>query len=320
MRAKEQFLQELYDIYGVNEDLEKLVNKYVITKQESRRTSLKNKINQFLIAKQIDNLSPRTIENYKLQLFTFESFIKKAVNHITTEDIREYISYLLVERKLKLNSIETYIAYIKTFFGWCYIEEIIKKDPTIRIKSSKFIKTNTRNSLKIEEQERIREICKDIREKALIEILLSTGCRLSELSNITIDDIDINSRSIKVLGKGNKERIVYFSTKAKLYLQEYLSTRKAEDDYLFVSKKAPYIKLKARAIQKIIKMIGIRARLNFNLHPHLFRHTFATNALNIGMDIVTIQRLLGHSNLQTTQIYAKMSQETIKNEYMKYIK
>ncbi|MGP1412213.1 MAG: site-specific tyrosine recombinase/integron integrase [Peptoanaerobacter stomatis] len=320
MRAKDELLQELFDIYGANEDIEKLVNKYVITKQESKRTSLKNKINQFIIAKQIDNLSVRTLENYKLQLIQFEKYIKKPVNQISTDDIRTYISYLSSDRKIKLSSIETYIAYIKTFFAWCSSEEIIKKDPTVRIKSSKFTRINTRNSLKIEEQEKIRDICKDIREKAIVEILISTGCRLSEIANINIDDVDIYNRSIKVIGKGNKVRTVYFSTRAKLYLQQYISTRKGDENALFVSKKAPYIRLKGRAIQKIIRQIGLRAKLNFNLHPHLFRHTFATNCLNIGMDIVTIQRLLGHSNLQTTQIYAKMSQETIKNEYMKFIK
>ena len=321
MRAKQELITELSNMYSFNiDEMEEILNKYIITKQESKRTSLKNKINQFIIAKQIDNLSERTLDNYKLQLNQFEKYIRKPVNQISTDDIRNYISYLSTDKKLKLNSIETYIAYIKTFFVWCYAEEIIKKDPTVRIKSSKFTRINTRNSLKIEEQEKIRDTCKDIREKTLVEILISTGCRLSEIALVDIDNIDINNRCINVLGKGNKERVVYFSTRAKLYLQQYLNSRKEDEKALFVSKKAPYIRLKGRAIQKIIKQIGVRAKLSFNLHPHLFRHTFATNYLNMGMDIVTIQRLLGHSNLQTTQLYSKMSQETIKNEYMKFIK
>lgn len=319
MSTKDELMQEIASRVGYAIDLSDIFKNYSITREKQyRRTNLKIRIEQFITAKRIDGLSEKTLSNYRQQLEMFAKQTRKAVNQISTDDIREYIVYLAKDRNIKQSSVDTYIAYLKSFFAWLTVEEIIKRDPTMKIKSGKFDKRSSRKSLKIEEQEKIREACKDKREKSLIEFLISSGCRLSEIVNITISDINFEEKSGIVTGKGNKKRKIYFSTRCNMYLQEYIQERKGDNKALFLSKKRPYENLDKRSIQKIIRDIGNRINLK-NLHPHIFRHTFATNCLNMGMDIVTIQRLLGHSNLQTTQIYAQLSDENIKNEYRRFI-
>lgn len=321
MNAKNELIKEINELLGYDVELEEILKKFVIRKEKKyNKISIHTRIEQFIVAKQIDNLSQKTIDNYKLTLNIFANHIRKTVNTINTDDIRDYIVYLSHERRIKQSSLDTYLACIKSFFNWLQSEEIINKNPTLKIKSGKFDKISTRKSLKIEEILLIKDSCKNIREKSIIEFLLSTGCRLSEVINLNIEDIDFIEQSIKVLGKGKKQRIVYFSTEAKIYLTQYLQQRKGNSDAIFTSIKKPYERLNQRALQKIVRNIGVKAGLKNNIHPHLFRHTFATTLLNKGMDIVIIQRLLGHSNLQTTQIYAKLDTDRIKYEYKKFIK
>lgn len=151
-----------------------------------------------------------------------------------------------------------------------------------------------------------------------MEFLVSTGCRLSEVAQLNVADLDFNNRSVTVTGKGNKERPVYFSIRARLMLQEYIKERKGGEG-LFVSSKTPYLPLKPRAIQRIIHGLSVRAGLDARVHPHLLRHTFATHALNSGMDVTAIQQLLGHENISTTQIYAAMNEDVIRHQYNKYV-
>lgn len=318
MNIKENLMQEIAGRVGYSIDLRDIFENYIITKgSKYKRSNLKMRVEQFIVAKQIEGLSEKTLQNYRQQLEMFANRIKKSVNQISSDDIREYVFYLTNERKVKQRSLETYMAYLKTFFSWLVTEEVIKRDPMKKIHSGKLDKSTSRRSLKAEDQEKIRECCRDIREKSIVEFLISTGCRLSETININVSDVNFDERSVIVTGKGNKRRKVYFSIRCNLYLQQYLATRRFESEALFASRKRPYGRLQKRSFQKIIRQLGELSGLPFNLHPHLFRHTFATNCINIGMDIVTIQRLLGHSNLQTTQIYTHMSEENIKNEYRK---
>ena len=187
-----------------------------------------------------------------------------------------------------------------------------------KIKSLKLDKKGARQALTVEELERLRDACRGYREKALVEFLVSSGCRLSEVAQLNVSDLDLIGRTVRVTGKGDKDRVVYFSVRARLMVQEYIVQRKGGDG-LFVSSKSPYEPLKPRAIQRIIRAISERAGLEKHVHPHLLRHTFATLALNGGMDIAVIQRLLGHENIATTQIYAEMSDETIRHQYNKYV-
>lgn len=272
----------------------------------------------FLAAKKIDGLSARTIKNYRYNLELFAGKVNKHITKITTDDIREYITYLFDERGLKENSVQTHINTLRTFFAWMSMEGVVRKNPMLKIKSFRIDKKGARHALTPEELERLRDACQTYKEKALVEFLVSTGCRLSEAAGIQLAAINWRERCVTVHGKGNKDRTVYFSVRAKLMIDEYIRQRKG-GDALFCSMRTPYPALQPRAIQRILQLIGERAGLSHRVHPHLLRHTFATHALNSGMDITVIQRLLGHEDISTTQIYASISQETVRHEYDKFV-
>lgn len=279
---------------------------------------MKRRIKHYLGAKKIDGLSARTLANYRSHLELFASKVTKSTAKITTDDIRGYIAFLDETRNLKETSLQTHINSLRAFFGWLTMEEKIKKNPMSKIKSIKIDKVGARQALTVEELERLRDACVTYREKALVEFLVSSGCRLSEVAQLNVSDLDLIGRTVRVTGKGDKDRVVYFSVRARLMVQEYIVQRKGGDG-LFVSSKSPYEPLKPRAIQRIIRAISERAGLEKHVHPHLLRHTFATHALNGGMDVTVIQKLLGHEDVSTTQIYAEMSDETIKHQYNKYV-
>lgn len=290
----------------------------VIRETEGERNDLLKRIWQYLGAKRIDGLSQRTLANYKYTLEMFMDRVKKPVSKISTDDIRTYITYLSEVRGLRETSLQTHINTLRAFFGWLLVEEKIKKNPMLKIHSLKIDKKKARTALSAEELERLRDACEGYREKALVEFLVSTGCRLSEVAALNFDNLNFADRSVTVHGKGDKDRLVYFSVRARLMLQEYKAERKGGEG-LFVSSKTPYLPLKPRAIQRIIHAISERAGLAGRVHPHLLRHTFATMALNSGMDVTAIQRLLGHEDISTTQIYAAMSEDLIKHQYNKYV-
>lgn len=301
------------------ETLNEVLKDYNILREgDEEKSDLKKRISYYLGAKRIDGLSPRTLDNYKYTLEIFAQRVNKSVSKITTDDIRGYITYLGETRNLKETSLQTHINVLRAFFGWLLTEEKIKKNPMLKIRSLKLDKKNARQALSAEELERLRDACQGYREKALVEWLVSTGCRLSEAAQLVVEDLDFTERTVLVRGKGDKDRLVYFSIRARLMLQEYIKERKGGDG-LFVSAKAPYQPLKPRAIQRIIHAISERAGLAGRVHPHLLRHTFATQALNAGMDVTVIQRLLGHEDIATTQIYATMNEDVVKHQYNKYV-
>ena len=242
----------------------------------------------------------------------------KSAARITTDDIRGYIAYLDETRHLAETSLQTHINTLRAFFGWLHVEEKIKKNPMSKIKSLKLDKKGARQARSVEELERLRDACEGYREKALVEFLVSSGCRLSEVAQLSASDLNLTDRSVQVTGKGDKDRAVDFSVRARLMLQEYIRERKGGEG-LFCSGKSPYQPLKQRAIQRIIHNISERAGLAARVHPHLLRHTFATHAINGGMDVTVIQKLLGHEDVSTTQIYAALNDETIRHQYNKFI-
>lgn len=301
------------------EAVENVLKDYTIIREaDDGKSDLKKRITYYLGAKKIDGLSPRTLANYRYTLEMFSGRVEKSVGKISTDDIRAYITYLSEERGLAETSLQTHISVLRAFFGWLYAEEKIKKNPMAKIKSLKLDKKNARQALSVEELERLRDACVTYRDKALVEFLVSSGCRLNEVAQLRVADLNFGERTVTVLGKGDKERTVYFSVRSRLMLREYIEGRKGGDG-LFVSMKAPYDPLKPRAIQRIIHTLSQRAGLGSRVHPHLLRHTFATLALNSGMDVTVIQRLLGHENIATTQIYASMNEEIVKHQYNKYV-
>ena len=324
MNAKTELIKRLSDTFSggtplTAEALTAIMKDYNITREsDETRSDLRRRIKYYLGAKKIDGLSERTLKNYKANLESFAAKVEKSTAKITTDDIRGYIAYLDEPRHLKETSLQTHINTLRAFFGWLTVEEKIKKNPMAKIKSLKLDKKGARQALTVEELERLRDACVTYREKALIEFLVSSGCRLSEVAQLRAADLNLADRSVQVTGKGDKDRVVYFSVRARLMVQEYIVQRKGGDG-LFVSSKSPYEPLKPRAIQRIVRSLSERAGLEGRVHPHLLRHTFATHALNGGMDVTVIQRLLGHEDVATTQIYAELNEEGVRHQYNKYV-
>ena len=241
--------------------------------------------------------------------------VPKATDEVTTGDIRIYLSEF---EHIKTSTISKRLSILKSMFGWLASEGIILKDVTKQIKPPKK-ESRVPKALTIEELEMIREACVTPRERALMEVLYATGGRLSEIQKMSRGDIDYQAMSVLVVGKGNKERPIYFSFKAMFHLKKYLAKRTDNDPALFVSERKPYRRLSDRGIQREVKVIADRSEVTKNVHPHIFRHTFATLMLNNGADLVAVQGLLGHVDPATTQIYASMSDEKRKQSHHQYL-
>ncbi|MEG0944825.1 MAG: tyrosine-type recombinase/integrase [Angelakisella sp.] len=293
------------------------IGRYTVHGMEAA-CSFDDSLKLFLSAKRVDGLSDRSLHEYERLLTSFNGFVELPPAHIRTDDIRKYLAYLSMDRHLKKSSIQTYINTLRSFFSWLRVEEQIEKSPMDRIKSTHIDKKAARRPLAPEDLEKARNSCQTTLEKAVFEVLVSTGCRLSEITNIPMENIDFRGRSISVIGKGGKSRTVYFSARAKLAMQNFLATSHNQQ-ILFTSLRSPYNPITGRRVQRLLQLIGERAGLSDRLHPHKLRHTFATNALNGGMDITVIQQLLGHEDLDTTQIYAKLSTDSIRNAYDRFV-
>lgn len=319
MEAKRELVDQLAALMpDMAEEIARIVGEYRISRENRKdRRSLQRSVDSFLAAKKIDGLSTKTLKNYREMLGAFSASVDKPAARITTDDIRAYIGQLAA-RGLRDSSIQTHINTIRSFFAWLDMEELIKRNPMRRIKSLKIDRMAARRPLEPEEMERLRDSCQTYKERALVEFMASSGCRLSEVIGIRIDQVDWKRRSVKVLGKGHKERVVYFSVRACLMLQEYISRRKGGQT-LFASSRTPYAPMSPRAVEKALQRIGERAGIARRVHPHILRHTFATEALRGGMDLTIIQRLLGHTDPKTTLIYAELQPEAIRYAYEKII-
>lgn len=309
------------DQLKVRNILYECINDYEITTRETSlvASDIPDRINMYLAVKKLDGLSEKTLYNYKLHLKRFASIVIKPLSVITTNDIRLYLAMLSKSKNLKQTSMGGEISILKSFFSWLTDEEIIEKNPMKKIKNVKKEK-RLRKSLTQEELELLRDSCKTVRQRALLEFLFSTGCRVSEISNTDIQDINWNKEELNVIGKGNKERTVFINAKAKLYLRKYLKEREHIDNpALFVASKKPYNRLGVRSIEKEINAIGKQAGFDKSIFPHLLRHTTATLALKSGMSLTSIQQLLGHDDPSTTQIYAETNNQDVKHEYNKYL-
>lgn len=297
----------------------KIMREYdVQTAQVYDRSNLPRRVEAFLAAKRIDGCRPKTIKGYRERLKLFMTQCSKLVQQITTDDLREYLAYLVDERHLMDNSVQAHINTLRSFFSWLVDEDNIRKSPMRKIKSLKIDKLRSRHPLTAEQLELVRDGCRGYKEKALVEFLVSSGCRVSEVAGLRVDDIDWRDRKCKVIGKGNKERTVYFSVRAKLMLQLYIAERRG-GEALFASSRAPYEPLTDRGIEKMISKLGKRIGMERPLYPHLMRHTFASHALNCGMELTIIQHLLGHSDPKTTLIYAEIDPIRVQYEYNRMI-
>ena len=277
---------------------------------------MQNYLQEFLDVKALEGCSKATIENYKFNLNKFLLGVGKDPIEIATQDIRKYLADYKRERGVSNTTLDNMRRVFQSFFTWMHREGYIIKDPCAavnKIRADKVIK----NPYSDEEMELMREAAKNLREKAIIEVLYSTGMRIGELEKLNKDDIDfVNGKAI-VFGKGAKEREVYFNVKAQLALKKYLENRNDTNEALFVGLQSPYNRLKVSTYEKILRELGDRCGVH--CHPHRFRRTCATILLNKGMPIQEVSKVLGHAKLETTMIYCEIDQQSVATNHKKYM-
>ena len=276
-----------------------------------------NMIDAFLSSKEIEGCSERTIKYYKETIYTFYSKFDVSIKKISTEEIRKYLSDYRCNSLCSSVTIDNIRRVLSSFFSWLEDEDYIIKSPIRRIHK---IKTPTivKETFTDENLEILRDKCNNIRDLSLLEILISTGIRVGELVNLNISDINFEDRSCIVLGKGNKQREVYFDAKTKLHLKSYIDNRTDNNDALFVSLRKQYQRLSISGVELIIRTLGLNSNLK-KVHPHKFRRTLATVAIDKGMPIEQVQKLLGHVKIDTTMNYAMVNQSNVKISHRKFI-
>lgn len=274
-------------------------------------------IESFISSKQIEGCSDRTIKYYKEIIDKFNDSFDKSIKKITTEEIRSYLSNYKEMSTCGSITIDNIRRVLSSFFSWLEDEDYIIKSPIRRIHRIK-TPTTVKEVLTDENLEKLRDECENIRDLSLIELLISTGMRVGELVNLNISNLNFEDRSCIVLGKGNKEREVYFDAKTKLHLKEYISKRNDTNDALFVSLREPHQRLSISGIELIVRNLGINTNIN-KVHPHKFRRTLATMAIDKGMPVEQVQKLLGHVKIETTMHYAMVNQSNVKISHRRYI-
>lgn len=282
-------------------------------------TVIPNFYRMYMVAKRVEGLSSKTLITYSFALNDFLHHSNRTIIDLTTNDIRFYLYALSNRSKVCNRTIDQRRLIINSFLGWCKREGYLLNNPCENIKRIKFNEVQ-RKPLTSMELEMVRDSCNTYKDKALIELFYSTGARVSEIANLKISDINFKTKEVYILGKGNKYRTSYLSAKAELMLKKYFELeRKGNSDSVFVLDAKPFTGMKVVGIQTRVRKLGEKAGLERRLHCHLLRHTFASDFLSRGANITDVQRILGHEKLDTTMIYAHISQENVKHDHKKYI-
>lgn len=272
-------------------------------------------IEAWILTKRLEGRSERTLTFYRDTVERLEARLGRDPMDATTAEVREFLSSF--KPTCSNVTINNYRRNLNSYYNFLEDEDMIAKSPMRKIHYIKEDKT-VKEPFSDEEVQRIIDNAGDARDRAIVTFLASTACRVGELVGIKTDDVDMDEREAKVYGKGGKERIVYFDARAKLALSEYLATRSDKCPYLFVSKNGTRRQLTVGRVEDIVRQIGVRAHVD-KCHPHRFRRTVATRAIDRGMPIEQTKELLGHSQIQTTMIYAKVSRENVKASHRKYL-
>lgn len=275
--------------------------------------SAEGQLKKYLATKRIEGLAQKTLARYADENAKLIRFLGKKLEEITTYDLRFYLSYRRQQGNLSNRTLDGMRRCYSSFFNWLAAEEIINKNPCAGLARIKY-RQQVKKPFTAVELERIRMACSSSRDRALVEFLYSTGCRVSEVVALDVWDVDLESGECRVLGKGNKERIVYLSSVAIMHLQTYLTQRRYAGDALFGSAGG---RLSKQGIEAAVRRLGERAGVQ-KTHPHRFRRTLATNLLDRGMNIQDVAAILGHADLKTTQIYCYISQSNVRAAYQKY--
>ena len=282
----------------------------------------KNMLGYFLACRGVEGMSKQSLTSYGYIIQNFLDTVKKHVGDITTLDIRSYLYHYQQERAISDRSLEAIRVVIASFFRWLYEEEYIAKNPCAKVKPIKY-EYKERGFLSQLQVEYLRKACITLREKVLVEVLYSTGCRISELTNLKLTDVDMENKTIQVLGKGKKQRTCFLNAKAYIALKEYFEFRGQDGcEYVIASdRKYNGIRkpLTRSASERLIQKITARSEVLKHVTPHMIRHTTATTALRNGMPIEEVSMLLGHARLETTMIYAKVDPLSLKEDHKRYV-
>ena len=325
---KEQLITELQQQmlpYLNNEQLQKLreAMEYclhgveIITTDYRQAQEQPDAISAFIAAKRIEGCSEKTLTYYRKTIDSMVTSIGKTPAQINTDDLRRYLTEYQIQRKSSRVTIDNIRRILSTFFSWLEDEDYIVKSPIRRIhkvKTAKILKdTYTDEALEL-----MRDTCGSLRDLAIIDLLASSGMRVGEMVALNRDDINFNERECVVFGKGSKERLVYFDARTKIHLRNYLDSRTDNNPALFVSLRAPYNRLMIGGVESRLRELGRQLNLP-KVHPHKFRRTLATSAIDKGMPIEQVQQLLGHQKIDTTMHYAMVKQQNVKLAHRKYI-
>lgn len=313
-------LNEMADYLNVSQMKklqEVLLQAFAENEPEQKLVSNDEFLQLFLDAKKIEGCSERTIKYYKVTVEGLLQSTETSVRKITTEEIRRYLVDYQEKGGCSKATVDNIRRNLSSFFSWLEEEDYILKSPMRQIHKIK-TRQQVKDTISDEAIEKLRYNCNCLRDLAMIDLLYSTGIRVGELVNLNVADIDFEARECVVFGKGDKERKVYFDAKAKLHLQDYLSSRKDDNPALFVTLDAPYSRLKISGVEIRIRELGRKLGLA-KIHPHKFRRTMATRAIDKGMPIEQVQKILGHSQIDTTMQYAIVNQNNVKSSHRRYI-
>lgn len=328
---KEKFIQEITDsMTGVltvdqmtqlNSVLLQTISRYTLIedgdKIQEDIVSNNRLLEIFLSAKLVEGCSVKTIKYYETTVKQLFKYMPKAVKEYTTDDLRAYLAVFQKKHKSSKVTIDNIRRIFSSFFSWLEDEDFILKSPVRRIHK---VKTGEqiKEVISDENLEKLRDNCKCIRDLAIIDMLASTGMRVGELVKLNRNDVNFAERECIVFGKGNKERVVYFNARAKLHLQEYLASRKDKNQALFVSLDKPHVRLQISGVEMRLRDLGRCLKIP-RIHPHKFRRTLATMAIDKGMPVEQVQKLLGHVKIDTTMRYAMVNQTNVKLSHRKFI-
>ena len=289
----------------------------VIENENTEKLLEQNLVESFLAAKRIEGCSEKSLKYYEATILAMLNELQKDVKHIVTDDIRTYLTDYQARKQSSRVTIDNIRRILSSFFTWLEDEDYILKSPVRRIHKVK-TGTNIKETYSDETLELMRDNCTELRDLAMIDLLASTGMRVGEMVLLNREDINFNERECVVFGKGDKERIVYFDARTKIHLLNYLNSRIDDNPALFVSLNKPHKRLQISGVEVRLRQFGRQLGLN-KVHPHKFRRTLATMAIDKGMPIEQLQQLLGHRRIDTTLQYAMVKQSNVKIAHRKYI-
>lgn len=313
----------VHDLREIEIKIEMILSNYEIEKRKTDivpyTPKLPETVEIFIVSKKIAGLSEKTLYLYLIVLTDFFRTINKDPEKITANDIRIYLYQYQKDHGVSNRTLDGRRTIICSYFNWMASEEYICKNPAINIQPIKYERRHKRAMSQLD-LEKVRLACRTKREKAIVEMLYSTGCRVTELERLNISDVNFETKEVTLFGKGSKHRTSYLNAKAEVALKDYLNSRTDDNPALFVYERKPYGRLKKAGIEFMIrKMMERTSGVTTHVTPHIFRHTTATTALDRGMSIVDVSRLLGHTRVETTMEYITTNSDSVKNNHKNYV-